>query len=175
MTRLGRALLHGSVAVVATRALAQGDATSMVFGPWSAVFSGVDVVTMLTIGVVSFWLTRSFAVSEAKAIFIPTGLGLLYGVIEALTRLEQGGGLAVAAQVIFQGVMVNGAASTLVGRLTAFLMARWWPSPADRFRQAVDDTAKAIQRGEQPPPPGVVVKVRSPTAPPAPDKLEPPG
>ena len=90
-------------------------------GTWIKLFTGLDTVALLAIGILAFVLKRSLSVPEHVAILMPLTLGVIYGVAQAV-----GADYAPAAFVM-KGALMNGAGATMIGRVVGLGMNKWWP------------------------------------------------
>lgn len=77
---------------------------------WTQLFTGLDTAVVAAICVLSLVLQRSTRVSDDAALLIPAGIGLLYGLTDALSA--PWGGL----QIVLKDAMLYGAGAAVAAR-----------------------------------------------------------
>ena len=113
-------------------------------GPWAQIFTGIDLGSMVCIGILAFILARAGSMSDNREVLIPTALGLIYGVLDAWSKLTDGWLWAPSIMLAFKGLLLNGAGATMVGRITATMLEKWWPSTGGALKAAATEQASAI-------------------------------
>jgi hypothetical protein len=124
-------------------------ATDAVLGGWAQIFTGLDLVTMVGIGILAFIFARSLHMAEEVAVLIPTALGLVYGLLDAWTKAEAGSPTSQVVMLAFKGLIFNGAGATMVGRVIALGVERWWPSAGGTAKAIATEQAVKIVEQQQ--------------------------
>jgi hypothetical protein len=89
---------------------------------WLKFFPEVDLTVIFCIAVFAYMLEYSKKVPDYIAMFVPMVLGGLFGFAQSLSTTWSGN----TAALIFKGVMLNGAAASVMGRLAHKYLEKLW-------------------------------------------------